>query len=95
MLPIARKHAFHIPHSLAAIAAGVCLVIAFGSDFSQRQQQLAGTRNVTPAPVTALIKDAPAESTPGGEVRSKDPKASGRSTTVWIPWFPGLGSGRG
>lgn len=40
MMPITRRKTLSIPHGLAAVAAGVCLLLATVTDFSERQANL-------------------------------------------------------
>ncbi|NDY96912.1 hypothetical protein [Wenzhouxiangella limi] len=94
MLPIARNNAFHVPHGLAALAAAVCLVLAFTSDFSQRQKQVLDAQADPAAWVATAADDPRPDITPKGDARPGD-KMSSRSTTRWIPWFPGLRPGGG
>lgn len=94
MLPIARNQSFHVPHGLAAVAAGVCLVLAFTAEFSQRQAPLAGSQPEPAAQMAASINDSQADSQPASEGRAREGLAPQHSTR-WIPWFPGLRPGGG
>jgi len=38
MLPIVKRKTLEIPHGLAAVAAAICLVLAFATDFSDRDR---------------------------------------------------------
>ncbi len=40
MLPTVKRKTLEIPHTLAALAAAVCLIIAFATDFSSREDSL-------------------------------------------------------
>lgn len=40
MLPIVKRKTLEIPHTLAALAAAICLVIAFATDFTARENSL-------------------------------------------------------
>jgi len=40
MLPIVKRKTLEIPHTLAALAAAICLVIAFATDFTAREETL-------------------------------------------------------
>ena len=91
MLPVARNRSFHVPHGLAAMAAAVCLVIAFTAEDPARADQLAG---VTPEPcVQATAKfttDAESEhSSPERGARSVEQRPVRHSSAIFIPWFPG------
>lgn len=94
MLPIARNHSFHVPHGLAALAAGICLVLAFTSDFNQRQDEQASIQTEPAARMATALDDPHPETTPAGEARARDGLPAGQSTR-WIPWFPGLRPGGG
>jgi len=39
MLPIVKRKALEIPHGLAAVAAAVCLILAFATDLTDRDGQ--------------------------------------------------------
>jgi hypothetical protein len=94
MLPIARNHSFHVPHGLAAVAASVCLVLAFTSDISQRQDDLVIDQTEPAARMATAVEDSPPHAAPAAEGRARD-TLKPNQTTRWIPWFPGLRPGGG
>ncbi|AKS42319.1 hypothetical protein [Wenzhouxiangella marina] len=49
MLPIVKRKTLEVPHGLAALAAAVCLVLAFATDFSEREEHLRADIDATPA----------------------------------------------
>lgn len=94
MLPIARNHSFHVPHGLAALAAGICLVLAFTSDFDQRQDEQANVQTEPAARVATALDDPRPDITSTGEARTRDSLPADQPMR-WIPWFPGLRPGGG
>lgn len=94
MLPIARNNAFRVPHSLAALAAGICLVLAFSSDFRQRQEPLVNAPADPETHRITVVDESLPAGTPKGDGRAREALSS-RSNTRWIPWFPGLRPGGG
>lgn len=92
MLPIARRRTLAVPHGLAALAAAVCLTLAFATDYSDIEQQLRAEQS-EPSAVQHLAGDGdrPDNTVPAGE----RPNSRDRDTVVdLLPWFAGLG-GRG
>lgn len=89
MLPIARNRALHIPHGLAALAAGICLVLAFSTDFNERRHQLTIERQESAAAGIALVNDENRnDSSVKADPRLREPLR--KQPTQLLPWFPGL-----
>lgn len=53
MLPVAKRKTLEIPHGLAAVAAAICLVLAFASDF--RKDESARHANATDSSAVEII----------------------------------------
>ncbi|MEE4637179.1 MAG: hypothetical protein V2J42_00375 [Wenzhouxiangella sp.] len=94
MLPIARNRSFHVPHGLAAVAASVCLVLAFTSDISQRQDEMVTNQTEPNARVATTAEDPRPDPVSTADARGRDTLPP-TQTTRWIPWFPGLRPGGG
>lgn len=92
MLPIARRRTLAVPHGLAALAAAICLALAFATDQSDVERQLRAEQS-EPSAVQHLAGDGdrPDNAVPAGE----RPSSGDRDTGIdLLPWFAGLG-GRG
>lgn len=92
MLPIARRRTLEVPHGLAALAAAICLTLAFATDHSDVEQQLRAEQS-EPSAVEHLAGDGDRsdKTVPPGE----RPNSGDRDTGIdLLPWFAGLG-GRG
>ena len=95
MLPIARKRVLEIPHGLAAIAAAVCLALAFSTDIQSRQDRIMAER-ADSTPIQQLTgaeearPDKAVRADQRGESRSLEPGGR-RAPMPLFPWFPGLG----
>ena len=95
MLPIIRNKPLHVPHRLAAIAAAICLGLAFFSDFSERRENLIATQTESATKrFTAVVEEARGDAAAAPEQRRVDSTKS-RQPTQWFPWFPGLRPGGG
>jgi hypothetical protein len=95
MLPVARNRSFHVPHGLAALAAAVCLVIAFTTEDGNSTPQLAG---LTDQPcVQSPVESETSRDTPqtGRDAQSGERRAVRGASAVFIPWFPGRRSAGG
>jgi hypothetical protein len=92
MLPVVRRKTLRIPHGLAAIAAGICLALAFASDFQSREQKLRA--ELESKPTTELVisasESAGSERSAKTEVKQRTrPRHSERSrAATLLPWFP-------
>lgn len=71
MLPIVKRKTLEVPHGLAAVAAAICLVLAFATDFSDRDQHSAASIDKS-APVDFVAKQGAV----GGEDREATTDAS-------------------
>jgi len=69
MLPIVKRKALEVPHGLAAAAAAICLVLAFATDLSDREQ----------APTLAIEKPAAIEFVAKQAAGNEDQPASADS----------------
>lgn len=92
MLPVVKRNAFQIPHGLAAIAAGICLALAFASDFHSREQNIRAELDARST--TELIAGSADGSANDPSVKS-DAKQQNRSnprgklpSAGMLPWFP-------
>lgn len=94
MLPITRRRTLEVPHGLAAVAAAVCLILAFATDHASVDERLQA-RNSDQSPVeeTASERDEALE-TASEKVRDSRKRRERRSGLGLLPWFPGYG-GRG
>ncbi len=92
MLPTIKRKTLEVPHGLAAIAAAVCLVLAFSSDFKQREAQLRAEaapgnvpERVVAAPDEGILERAsghrPVRGRPGS-------RSEPRPSPTLLPWFP-------
>jgi len=88
MLPVVRNRSFHVPHGLAALAAAICLILAFSAEDSQ--QQLAGSSGDSETFPAAMAAKEQHENHSGQDKRTSAHQSATQSLpTVWIPWFPG------
>lgn len=100
MLPIAKRRTMNIPHSLAAIAAAICLGLAFVTDFQEREQSL---RAELPAPSQVELVIQPSDETVRERAAVTDPqrqvnrdhssnrsgsRSGSRTGPGLLPWFP-------
>lgn len=98
MLPIRKRKTMNIPHSLAAIAAAVCLGLAFVTDFQDREQSIR-TQQASSAQVETTLP-ASEENLRERAVSSESPpkvnreRSSGGLGPTLLPWFPGHRNGR-
>lgn len=92
MLPIVKRKTLEIPHGLAAVAAAICMVLAFASDFGSREQALraeAGESN----PVEIIAK-MPEERSPEQNSATESTRhhrikpAEGQTLRRLLPLFP-------
>ncbi len=91
MLPIVKRKALEVPHGLAAIAAAVCLVLAFATDFtdhdSQHLVELDGNNTAE------LVTSHAQTSTDNNAITSEHPRrqggesAAGTQGSTLITWF--------
>lgn len=95
MLPVARNRSFHVPHGLAALAAAVCLVIAFTTENSNSAPQMAAL--ATEPCVQNVTTGEAHEAIPASERKAQQGKrrAVRSASAVFIPWFPGRSSAGG
>jgi hypothetical protein len=94
MLPVVRKRSFHVPHGLAALAAAVCLVLAFSAEDSRLQ--LAGDSDHTEPRSAMTAANEQHENQSSLNAHSRPSQSPTRPTpNVWIPWFPARSSAGG
>lgn len=92
MLPIAKRRTLEVPHGLAAIAASVCLILAFATDQSSVEDRLRAQQSGQ-SPVEQTAEDGNGSKEDVSEaVREQRKRGSGLSL---LPWFPGYAGGRG
>lgn len=95
MLPITRQRVLQIPHGLATVAAGICLVLAFTTDIQSRHDRIAAERaESVPVYQLAASDEARPDSLPRPDKRPRDTSARYMPLSLF-PWFPGLGSNGG
>lgn len=92
MLPIAKRRTMTIPHSLAAIAAAVCLGLSFVTDFQEREQAL---RAELPIPAQVELAIQPGDEKVRERAAATDPqrqvkreRSGNRLSPGLLPWFP-------
>lgn len=92
MLPIAKRRTMTIPHSLAAIAAAICLGLSFVTDFQDREQAL---RAELPSPSQSELVSQASEENVRERALSTDPqrqvnreRSGNRPSPALLPWFP-------
>lgn len=96
MLPFVRHNTLKIPHGLAALAAVVCLGLAFTSDIQTRlETKQANAAADSTVDVVVKVpelspKEQAADSEPSRSSRA-DPSAGGWSGFL-LPWLPRLRS---
>ncbi len=93
MLPLVRKNTFHVPHGLAAVAACICLALAFSTDLKDRESRILTeqSRSAEPSRVVSL-DESRTEPHRQTEHRPRE-TAPRRAPRQLLPWFPGLHRG--
>ncbi|MFU8830766.1 MAG: hypothetical protein ACNA7J_01305 [Wenzhouxiangella sp.] len=94
MLPIVKRKALEIPHGLAAVAAAVCLGLAFVSDFQAREHSLKAELHST-APTEIMAGGAEDRHSDRGAnsdssrspARERREAGSRSSLLLWLPGF--------
>jgi hypothetical protein len=92
MLPIVKRKTLEVPHGLAAVAAAICLVLAFATDFSDRDSAATATVETT-APVEFVAKHATsgkeeqAATTEGSRRHGGETAATQAGASALINWF--------
>ncbi len=93
MLPIANRKTLQIPHGLAALAAVICLVLAFATDHASMQdERQAG--HASPDSSVQQSAEAPRNSSDDGTTPTRE-RRDRQANLSLIPWFPVPGGGRG
>ena len=88
MLPISKHRTRVIPHRLALVAAGVCLVLSFTVDQASIDQNLQAERSQPSEQFDAVNAGSSAVSQPE---QSNEARAGGSGGNVsLLPWFSGL-----
>lgn len=94
MLPIAHRRTLEVPHGVAALAAAVCLVLAFVSDQSGgEEQQLQAEQSGSSRVEHVTSRDEPSDE--AAEARKRTRSGNGKGAIELLPWFTGLGRGGG
>ncbi len=92
MLPVVKRKTLEIPHGLAAIAAAICMVLAFASDFKGREDMLRAEAGEAPAvEVMATLPEErnPEQGAAAEKARqSRIKPAEGRKLRGLLPLFP-------
>lgn len=92
MLPVVRRKTFEIPHGLAAIAAGICLTLAFASDFKDREQTLRA--DLESRSKTELVTSMPEAGSDDHSAKTESSQRTGSHRqgrlppARLLPWFP-------
>jgi hypothetical protein len=94
MLPFVRHNTLKVPHSLAAIAAAVCLGLAFTSDIQNRLTTLQpDTSAESPVDIAVKMPEFPSKD---GPTEAESARSSGSEQTsgalsgFLLPWLPRL-----
>lgn len=94
MLPFVRHRTLQIPHRLAALAAAICLALAFTSDVQTRLETLQA-ESASEKPVEVMVKVP--EHAPSDQTVNPEPGRSGNSeqatrglSNFLLPWLPRL-----
>ncbi len=102
MLPITRRKPLAIPHGLAAVAAGVCLLLVAVTDFSERQAELLAEQALGERTVLAVAdsdtgrmegSSEPLAENLGNRNRQEgrsDSRQRTRSLKGWLPFLRGF-----
>jgi len=91
MLPVVKRKTLEVPHGLAAIAAAICLVLAFATDVSDHDT--ARVADIEDGKATELVVGAKAavsdDSTARSDTSSRhgSDSSSGTQTSALITWF--------
>jgi hypothetical protein len=91
MLPVVKRKTLEVPHGLAAIAAAICLVLAFATDVSD--PDAARIADIEDVKATELVVGAKAAVSDDNTVRSDSSSrhgsdsSSGTQTSTLITWF--------
>jgi len=97
MLPVVKRKTLEIPHGLAAVAAAVCLGLAFVSDFQSREHNLNTELNSTaPTEAMAGVPEERHSDRATNSDLSRLPareRREGGSTSGLLPWLPGFRNG--
>ncbi len=92
MLPVVKRRTLEIPHGLAAIAAAICMALAFATDFGDREQALRAEYGESqPVEIIAKMPEERAtDNSPATEsVRhNRVQPAEGQTLRRLLPLFP-------
>ncbi|TVQ29837.1 MAG: hypothetical protein EA370_14440 [Wenzhouxiangella sp.] len=92
MLPIVKRKTLEIPHGLAAVAAAICMALAFASDFKSREQMLRAEAGESPVVevMATLPEERSADQKAAAEAARKTrlKPAEGRTLRGLLPLFP-------
>lgn len=102
MMPITRRKTPAIPHGLAAVAAGVCLLLAAVTDFSERQDNLTVEQPSNERAVLVAVESEPSRLEGSSEPlaenlanrnrqeRRSDSRQRNQSLKGWLPFLRGF-----
>ncbi len=92
MLPVVKRKTLEIPHGLAAVAAAICMVLAFASDFGSREQALRAEASEShPVEIIAKIPDernSEQNSSTESARHNRIKPAEGQTLRRLLPLFP-------
>ena len=94
MLPIANRKTLQVPHGLAALAAVICLVLAFVTDHSAGERNLHAEQTGTSAPIEQVVDENGANHSPQPAKRERRDRRERQGSLTLLPWFPVPGGGR-
>jgi hypothetical protein len=95
MLPIANRKTLQIPHGLAALAAVICLVLAFAADHVPAEQDLRAEQTGISSPVEQAAEEIAGDERSQPAFRDRREQRSRLDNLTLIPWLPVPGGGRG
>jgi hypothetical protein len=89
MLPITHHKKLIIPHRLAVIAAGICLVLSFTVDQTRVDESLTSSTSA-PDPVEHTVDDAHTDAADklGGDDGAEGDHGRGLGLLLWPPGSP-------
>jgi len=92
MLPIVKRKTLEVPHGLAAMAAAICLVLAFATDFTDRGlPSTVSSEKKTPVDIVAKhatpAGDDQAVSTEGSRHHRGETASARTGASALINWF--------
>jgi len=95
MLPIANRKTLEIPHGLAALAAVICLVLAFATDHASLQHERQADSANSQSSLQQNVEEARKDEAGQTQVRERRERRERHGNLSLIPWFPVPNGGRG